>query len=85
MLASPFPVGAKLLQMNQPPCIDQIVSSSWQPALIYIAGFDFNERFMLAIDRVKMRWRMLAIIEANDDAVKTTDFRHFSGLPEFCR
>ena len=52
--------------MDQPPGIDQIIGGLWQPALIHITGFNLNERFVLAVDRVKMRRRMLAVIEAND-------------------
>jgi hypothetical protein len=52
-VASPFPIGAKFLQMDQPPGIDQIIGGLWQPALIHITGFNLNERFVLAVDRVK--------------------------------
>ncbi len=76
-MASPFPIGAKFRHVYQPPSIDQVIGSLWQPALIHITGFNLNERFVLAVDRVKMRRRMLVLVEPNDDAVKTANFRHF--------
>jgi len=58
VLASPFPVGAKLLQMNQPPCIDQIVSSSWQPALMVSIQWALHARH---------RSRENALVDARDN------------------
>src|SRR5947207_7153904 len=76
LLPSPIPVITKFLKVNAAPAVDQIVSSARQISFVNRSGLDLNQRFELAVDRMEVNRRMIAVVESNDDAVKPTDLRH---------
>jgi hypothetical protein len=58
------------------PKLNQSQSGGRNIAVDDSTRFDFYERFVLAVDRVEMRRRMIARIHSNDDALETADLRH---------
>src|ERR1019366_4102724 len=82
LCSRPVPILPQLLHVEQPPLFDEIVSRVWQISLVNVARLNFDQRLLLAVDRVKMSRRMVAVIKADDDAVETADLRH--GAIPFC-
>ena len=49
---------------------------SWQVAFVNCAGLDLDQRLVSSVKCMEVGRRMIAIIEANDDAVKPANIRH---------
>src|SRR5207249_9048666 len=41
-----------------------------------VCSSDLNQSCVLAINGVKMSWRMIAKVDSDNDAIKPADFRH---------
>jgi hypothetical protein len=61
LLPGPIPIIPKLLQVNDAPTIDEVKSRLRQMSFINRSGLDLDQRFVRSVDRVKVRWRMIAI------------------------
>jgi hypothetical protein len=48
---------------------------------LHDAAIDINGDFMLAILRVEMRRRMVALVHSDDNFKESTDFGHLLGAP----
>ena len=76
LLPGTVPFVPQFLKMNRASAIDEIMGGVGQMTLMNRAGFNFDQRLVLAVDGVEMSGRMITVVEPNDDAVESADFRH---------
>ena len=65
--------------MEQPPAFDEFMRRVWEMTFVAVARLDFDQRLMLAINRVKMSRRVVAAIKTDDDAIEAVT----SGMKQF--
>src|SRR5262249_38666142 len=72
----PFECGQQFGLMKRGPLDDETQSPSRQSTFEHTQCVDIDLCRVLAVHRVKVRRRMIAEKDANDDPVKSRDFRH---------
>ena len=75
LLPRAIPVVAKFLEVKLPPLVDEFIGCSWSVAFVNCPGLDLDHRLVPSIKCMEVGGRMIAIIKANDDAVKPAHLR----------
>jgi hypothetical protein len=76
VLLTPNPIVAQLPPMEFRPVENQPESPTRQPSLDDFQRLDRDFRFMLAVYRVKVRWRVIVVIHSDDDPEEDAECGH---------
>jgi hypothetical protein len=66
--------------MQQPPFLHVRQGALWKISINFARAY-IDRSFMVTVYRVKMRWRVVAVVHRNDDTQEAAKFWHRQSLP----